>query len=75
VTLELDPLIGRGADVERVRAALAQTRLVTITGHGGIGKTRLAAAIVEQFGRVGEEAWFIDLTAVSRVELVASAIV
>jgi predicted ATPase len=75
LTLELDPLIGREADVERVTTALTRTRLVTITGPGGTGKTRLAAAIVEQFRGVGEEAWFIDLTTVPGPELVAAAIV
>jgi predicted ATPase/DNA-binding CsgD family transcriptional regulator len=75
LTLELDPLIGREADIERVATALARTRLVTITGPGGTGKTRLAAAIVEQLRRAGEEAWFIDLTTVPGPELVAAAIV
>jgi predicted ATPase/DNA-binding CsgD family transcriptional regulator len=73
-TLALDPLIGRDPDVERVRTALARTRLVTITGPGGTGKTRLAAAIIEQLQRVSE-AWFVDLTAVSGADLVAPAIV
>lgn len=75
LTLELDPLIGREADVERVATALARTRLVTITGPGGTGKTRLAAAIVQQLRQAGEEAWFIDLTTVPGPELVAAAIV
>ncbi|MBG0564789.1 tetratricopeptide repeat protein [Actinoplanes sp. NEAU-A11] len=40
----LAPLIGRDADRDRVRAALARARLVTLTGPGGVGKTRLALA-------------------------------
>ncbi|HEY8238683.1 MAG TPA: AAA family ATPase, partial [Candidatus Limnocylindrales bacterium] len=74
-TVELDPLIGRDADIERVEYALARTRLVTITGPGGTGKTRLASVIVERFRQAGEEAWFIDLTTVPGPELVAAAIV
>ncbi|MFC7102839.1 ATP-binding protein [Nonomuraea rubra] len=37
-------LIGRDADVGRLRALLARERLVTLVGPGGIGKTRLAMA-------------------------------
>lgn len=39
-------LIGRSDDLERVRRAIAENRLVTITGLGGIGKTRLALEVV-----------------------------
>ncbi len=38
-------LIGRDGDVQRVRAALAAHRLVTLHGPGGVGKTRLALAV------------------------------
>ncbi|GAA4914881.1 hypothetical protein GCM10023334_015210 [Nonomuraea thailandensis] len=40
-------LIGREADVGRLRALLARERLVTLVGPGGIGKTRLAIAAAE----------------------------
>src|SRR5258707_8158143 len=40
--VQLTSFIGRAADMARVRGLLAQHRLVTLTGAGGGGKTRLA---------------------------------
>ncbi|MGH3240888.1 MAG: BTAD domain-containing putative transcriptional regulator, partial [Spirillospora sp.] len=42
VPVVLGELIGRGDAVERARARLVSDRLVTLTGPGGVGKTRLA---------------------------------
>ena len=39
---ELTEFVGRRAELAQVRQALATSRLVTLTGPGGIGKTRLA---------------------------------
>ncbi len=51
----LDPLIGRGLELAAVEVALAESRLVSITGLGGTGKTRLALAVGERagIGRIG----------------------
>lgn len=44
---QLTSFIGRTADIARAIELLATTRLLTLTGPGGIGKTRLAQAIAE----------------------------
>ena len=46
VPVPMTPLVGRDDDLEQLRAALGQRgiRLVTLTGPGGVGKTRLALA-------------------------------
>jgi predicted ATPase/DNA-binding CsgD family transcriptional regulator len=43
----LSPMIGRRAELASLRAALRSARLVTVTGPGGVGKTRLALAALE----------------------------
>src|SRR5580704_5654723 len=48
---ELTEFVGRRAELARVRDALAGARLVTLTGPGGIGKTRLALQVVTGAGR------------------------
>jgi predicted ATPase/DNA-binding SARP family transcriptional activator len=45
VRYDATTLIGRDGDLERLRALLASSRVVSIVGPGGLGKTRLAHAI------------------------------
>ena len=66
--------VGRGADVAAVEAALDESRLVTVVGPGGVGKTRLAAAVAERAtSRFPAGGAFVDLVPV-RTAAVAGAV-
>jgi len=67
--------IGREDDLARIRSILAEARLLTLTGPGGTGKTRLGlglAASVRDLYPGGT--WFVDLAPVRDATLVASTI-
>jgi predicted ATPase/DNA-binding CsgD family transcriptional regulator len=54
--------VGRSAELERTADLLASTRLLTITGSGGCGKTRLAIELARQRdGQLAGCTWFVDL--------------
>nr|WP_037674371.1 NB-ARC domain-containing protein [Streptomyces globisporus] len=55
--------VGRRTELERVSAALAEHRLVTVTGVGGVGKTRLALRAAHRAaGGHPDGAWWTDLS-------------
>jgi predicted ATPase len=68
-------LIGRESEVAEVQAAVKAHRLVTLTGVGGVGKTRLA---LEVAGRLVDEfpdgVWFFELAAVTDPAAVPDAV-
>lgn len=55
-------LIGRDADVARLRAALAGARVVSVVGAGGLGKTRLAQVVARQ--AAASAVYFVELAGV-----------
>jgi predicted ATPase/DNA-binding NarL/FixJ family response regulator len=59
---ELTEFVGRRAELAQVRDALEGARLVTLTGPGGIGKTRLALQAAAGAGRAFRDgAWLVEL--------------
>jgi predicted ATPase len=71
----LTPLMGREAELAEVVGLLGrpETRLVTITGPGGIGKTRLALEAAARVADAGEVC-FVDLSSITDPALVPSVI-
>jgi predicted ATPase/class 3 adenylate cyclase len=73
---QLTSFVGRADVVARAKQLLERTRLLTLTGPGGIGKTRLslqvAAETIDQFP---EGVYFIPLSAIRDPEVIPSAIV
>ena len=73
--LQLTSFIGREREKAEVRELLLTSRLLTLTGAGGAGKTRLAlqvaAEVLEEFP---DGVWFVDLATLSDPALVAHAV-
>jgi len=72
-------LYGRAADVTGIVALLRKHPVVTITGSGGIGKTRVAQAVAKQIlteaaADYSDGVWWVDLAALADGELVPSAV-
>src|SRR5688500_6199160 len=60
--LPLTSLVGRARALEAIGATLRRTRLVTLAGPGGVGKTRLAVAVARrQLGRRRDGIWLVNL--------------
>jgi predicted ATPase len=71
----LTSFLGRERRIEWLRALLLDRRLVTLTGTGGVGKTRLAVetgrTLVERFP---EGVWLVDLAPLADPDMVAARI-
>jgi predicted ATPase/class 3 adenylate cyclase len=60
--LQMSSFVGREKQLQRTAAALADSRVVTLTGVGGVGKTRLALQVAaEVLPRFADGAWLCEL--------------
>jgi predicted ATPase/DNA-binding XRE family transcriptional regulator len=76
--ISLTPLIGREREVAAISSTLQQigVRLLTLTGPGGIGKTRLALQVAEELNdKFANGVYFVSLAPVRDPALVLSTIV
>jgi predicted ATPase/class 3 adenylate cyclase len=72
---QLSAFIGRDRERSEVRALVASRRLVTLTGPGGSGKTRLALQVAaELLDGSGDGVWLAELAAVADPDAVPAAI-
>ena len=68
---QLTSFIGRQAEIDRLREALAANRLVTLSGAGGVGKTRLAVHVAAQLaGEFTDGVCYVDLAPITHPDLV-----
>ncbi len=71
----LTPFIGRTDELEEIRQQLGKTRLLTLTGPGGIGKTRLALKVAEDvIDDFRDGCFFVSLAPIHSVKHIVQAI-
>jgi predicted ATPase/class 3 adenylate cyclase/DNA-binding CsgD family transcriptional regulator len=69
--VQLTSFVGREAEMHDVRQLLADNRLVTLTGAGGAGKTRLAVEIAAQIApEFRDGVWYVDLAPITHPAVV-----
>jgi predicted ATPase/DNA-binding CsgD family transcriptional regulator len=74
-TPALTSFVGRQAEVDEVAGLLGEYRLVTVTGPGGVGKSRLAAEVARRVAsRFADGVWMAELAAVQDPALVPAAV-
>ena len=73
--VELTSFVGRRQGLADLKRALASTRLLTLTGAGGVGKTKLALRAGRESARqYPDGVWFVELAPIQDPELVAQAV-
>ena len=73
--VQVTSFVGRDEDVDRIVTVLDDASLVTLTGTGGVGKTRLAVqAAAEALPRFADGAWFCELAAVDDGDAMAQVV-
>src|SRR4029453_833953 len=71
----LTSFVGRQREIAEIKRLLPDSRLLTLVGIGGIGKTRLGLqAAAEVLDAYRDGVWFVDLASLNDPALVASAL-
>jgi len=72
---QLTSFVGREHEIAQLQELLKVNRLVTLTGAGGVGKTRLAIAVTSRLSDAfADGAWLVELAALSDAQLVPQAV-
>src|SRR5439155_1295308 len=75
LSLPRTSFIGRQHELNEVQRQLEHSRLVTLNGPGGAGKTRLALQVASAAAaRFPDGVWFVDLSAIASADLVPTAL-
>jgi len=62
LAVPMTSFIGRAREIAQIKGFLSRTRLVTLTGAGGVGKTRLALRVTAQaLEDFRDGVWVVDL--------------
>lgn len=73
--VQLTTFIGRKNEMQTINDLIGVHRIVTLTGSGGCGKTRLACELAEKLvPDYKDGVWFVDLSPITNVDLVAKGI-
>jgi predicted ATPase/class 3 adenylate cyclase len=71
----ISSFVGRQRETAQISERIGSVRLLTLTGPGGTGKTRLAVRVAaELLERFGDGCWYVPLETVTQADLVAPAI-
>ncbi|HKX18221.1 MAG TPA: tetratricopeptide repeat protein [bacterium] len=72
--MQLTSFVGREREMEQVKALLTKTRLLTLSGSGGLGKTRLAIQVAAELTeRFPHGVWFVELAPLTDAGLIPQA--
>ena len=70
----LTSFVGRGREMAEVKRLVSERRLVTLSGPGGAGKTRLALAVARPLLEEYEGVWWVELAALPDGDLVPQVV-
>jgi predicted ATPase/DNA-binding winged helix-turn-helix (wHTH) protein len=75
LTTQLTSFVGRQQELVELRGVLASSRILSLTGAGGVGKTQIALRLVREFlNDFADGVWLVDLAPISLGDLVAQTV-